>query len=266
MKTSSVLLEISKVVKANRWRTIRRCFRVFPPPCESYDLIIRRNDHLPNPIGNSSIFAILSLFSARFQVREAGASLTSCNCAVINNGASQRCDSVFHVISHTALICSTRVGRSGAFYSNFRLHPIQFHLLFRTPSPAAVAAAALSCLYDKWNERFRSRSQRLRVVDIKDCQEEFPFYYRAKAAAKFKSSQSRILMSRCVVLGLAQALREDCSSKGISVSHKRRQVVSRHSFVAAPLAGSNDCTIPSVKRTNHLFISHSTPHSIFAVH
>lgn len=101
-----------------------------------------------------------------------------------------RLDSIFHVISHTPLICSTRSWpNSGAFYSNFRLHPIQFHLLFRTPSPRrrCCCCFALSCLYDKWNERFRSRSQLLRVVDIKDCQEEFPFYYRAKAAAKFKS-------------------------------------------------------------------------------
>lgn len=146
-------------------------------------------------------------------------------------------DSVFHVISHTPLICSTRSWPNSEAERFIQISDyIQFSFIyyFVLLLPPPLLLLALSCLYDKWNERFRSRSQLLRVVDIKDCQEEFPFYYRAKAAAKFKSfAKQNFDVALC--LGFTRALREDCSSAGISVSHKRRQAVSRHSFVAAPL-------------------------------
>lgn len=72
-----------------------------------------------------------------------------------------------------------------------QLHPIQFHLLFRTSCASCCCCRCCShVVYDEWNKRFWSRRQLLRVVDIKKSEEEFPFYYRAKAGRKFKSFAS----------------------------------------------------------------------------
>lgn len=143
----------------------------------------------------------------RFQVPEDEASLTSCDCAVINNEASQRCVPRFGISRHlpytTHLLHSELAEqRSGAFYSNFRLHPIQFHLLFRTPSPRRCCCCSLShvCMINGMKDFDHVANSYVSWIS-KTAKKNSRFIIAQRQQRNLRVSQSRILMPFRASLG-----------------------------------------------------------------